>query len=220
MNVTVFSSTGQKRGTLILPKEIFAGKINPSLLAQAIRVYRARLRQGTKKTKTRGEVQGSTIKIYRQKGTGRARHGARYAPIFVGGGIAHGPTGHEHYSRRLSLNQKRASLISALSLKAKDKNIVIVDKLESLKPKTKIMHEFLARVGPKATAPKSNKYCLILANPQKNVILATRNLPHTQIRQARQLTAYDVLNGGLLIFAKESLDILKEILRAKIKTKN
>lgn len=220
MNVTVYGPTGQKTGTLILPKELFESKINPSLLAQAVKVYRTRARQGTKKTKTRGEVAGSTIKIYRQKGTGRARHGARYAPIFVGGGIAHGPTGNEQYTRHLNSNQKRQALISALSIKAKDKQIVVVDKLETVKPKTRLMHQLLSTIIQKETTQKPNKYCLILAAPIKSVILATRNVPHTIIRQARQLTAYDVLNGGVLIFAKPSIDSLKQTLTAKAQSKN
>lgn len=220
MNVTVYGPTGQKTGTLILPKELFEGKINPSLLAQAVKVYRTRARQGTKKTKTRGEVAGSTIKIYRQKGTGRARHGARYAPIFVGGGIAHGPTGKEQYHRTLSASQKRASLISALSAKAQAKEIVVVDKLETLKPKTKLMHQLISSIAQAQTHNKTKKYCLILAAPIKNVALAARNLPHTTISQARQLNAYDVLNGGLLIFAKGSLESLTQTFGPKNPSKN
>lgn len=220
MNVTVFNPSGKKTGTFPLPKELFAGKINKALLALAVRVYRARQRQGTKKTKTRGEVAGSTIKIYRQKGTGRARHGARYAPIFVGGGIAHGPTGKEQYDRSLSASQKRASLISALSAKALAREVVVVDKLETVKPKTKSMSHLISSIGRDKSASDAKKYCLILAAPIKNVVLAARNLPHTTVRQARQLNAYDVLNGGLLIFAKGSLESLKQTFGPGAPSKN
>lgn len=213
MNITVFGPTGKKTGTFPLPKEIFEAKVNQALLAQAVRVYRARMRRGTKKTKTRGMVQGSTIKIYRQKGTGRARHGARYAPIFVGGGIAHGPTGKENYHRSLTRDQRRQALISALTLKAKDNQVAIIDKLETLKPKTKSMHQTLKTVSQKVTPEKSiKKLSLILAEPIESIIRAARNLSGVTIHQARGLNAYEVLSGGLLIFAKSSLETLKQTL--------
>src|SRR3989338_4775942 len=91
LTVPVLDVSGKKTGTVTLPKEIFAVTVSPKLIAQAARVYSANQRQSSAKTKTRGEVTGSRRKVWRQKGTGRARHGDRYAPIFVGGGIAHGP---------------------------------------------------------------------------------------------------------------------------------
>ncbi len=99
--VDLFLISGEKAGKVTLPSEIFAAKINNQLMAQAVRVFLANQRKARAKTKTRGKVEGSGKKIWAQKGTGRARHGDRYAPIFVGGGISHGPTGKENFKLKM-----------------------------------------------------------------------------------------------------------------------
>jgi large subunit ribosomal protein L4 len=106
MQVTVVDTTGKSKGKITLPDEIFAVKARPSLLAQAVRVYLTNSRQGSAQVKSRGQIRGSGRKIWRQKGTGRARHGDRYAPIFVGGGIAHGPSGEENGLEKLEPRTK------------------------------------------------------------------------------------------------------------------
>jgi large subunit ribosomal protein L4 len=119
LKLSVYDLKGAIAESLTLPKEIFGAKINNSLMAQAVRVYLANQRRGTLKTKSRGEVAISTRKIYRQKGTGRARHGAKSAPIFVGGGIAFGPKPRD-FSMKLNQNMRRVALFSALSAKLRD----------------------------------------------------------------------------------------------------
>src|SRR3990167_8071260 len=109
---------------------------SPQLLAQAIKVYLTNQRQGTKHAKTRGEVAGSGKKIWRQKGTGKARHGDRQAPLFVGGGIAHGPKGNENYKLNLPDKMKRLALRIVLTDKLKDERIVLVKSLKTVKAKT------------------------------------------------------------------------------------
>ena len=123
LTVPVYDIKGKEKGTLILPKEAFAVSVKPQLLAQAVRVYQFNRRQGTASTKTRGEVTGSTRKIYRQKGTGRARHGDIKAPIFVGGGIVGGPKPKD-YSLGINKKQKTKAFFGALTLKLKEKNIL------------------------------------------------------------------------------------------------
>src|SRR3989344_6029979 len=118
----VYDLKGAKSGTLALPKEVFGTKVNNSLMAQAVRVYLANQRQGNATTKTRGEVQGSSKKIYRQKGTGRARHGSLRAPIFVKGGIVFGPKPRD-FSLDLPKKMKRKALFSSLSAKAADSEV-------------------------------------------------------------------------------------------------
>ena len=132
--VNAYSVKGIKKQDVSLPRG-FVEKENPALLAQAIKVYESRSHFGLSKTKTRGEVTASTRKIYRQKGTGRARHGALSAPIFVGGGKAHGPKGEK---RELSLPKKmrRKVLKIALGLKVRNDDLVIIDGISALK-KTK-----------------------------------------------------------------------------------
>jgi large subunit ribosomal protein L4 len=137
LKVDVYNHKGEKTGSLSLPKEIFGQKINNKLLAQAVRVYRGRKRKASAKTKSRSEVVASKRKIWRQKGTGRARHGSRNAPIFVKGGVAHGPTGKQNFTKKLSKKMKKAALKSALATKAGDKKIsnlknVRISKADSL----------------------------------------------------------------------------------------
>lgn len=210
MNITVLTPTGRKAGTLRLPKEIFAAKVSQKLMAQAVRVYLSNQRQSSKKTKSRGEVSGSGRKIYRQKGTGNARHGDRYAPIFTGGGVAHGPKGNENYKRKLTRSMRQKALLSALSAKAKAREIAIVDKLDSLKPKTKLMRVALDKILSQSKQPENAKVSLILPEVTKSVARSARNLKRVKILQARQLTTYEILSGGTLIFLKPSIKVIQQ----------
>src|SRR3990170_5938571 len=126
MLIQVLNTRGEPAGKTDLPEEIFAVKASPRLLAQAVRVYLANQRLAQARAKTRGEVKGSGKKIWRQKGTGRARHGDAQAPIFVGGGVAHGPTGRENYKLKLPKRLKRRALFAALTQKIEEKELVIV----------------------------------------------------------------------------------------------
>jgi large subunit ribosomal protein L4 len=118
--------TIKKEKIIDFPKEMFESIENKPLLAQAVRVYLANQRQGNASTKTRGEVHGTTKKVYKQKGTGRARHGAKKAPIFVGGGIAGGPKPRD-YSLKLNKQQKKIALICALTLKRNEKKLFVLE---------------------------------------------------------------------------------------------
>src|SRR3989344_6756187 len=141
LTIPVYNLEGKEVKTLDVPKEIFSVKPNPKLLAQYVRVYLTNNRQGTASTKTRGEVRGSTRKIYRQKGTGRARHGAITAPIFVGGGVVFGPKPRD-YSRKLPQKMKKAALFSALTAKRIDNAVKVIGNLDTIVPKTKEMAKF------------------------------------------------------------------------------
>ena len=203
--VNLLTIRGTKSGTVTLPKEIFAVKVNPQLMAQAVRVYLANQRKAKAKTKTRGEVRGSRRKIWRQKGTGRARHGDLYAPIFVGGGRAHGPRGVENYQLKMSKKMKRAALFSALTSKLKDKEIFVVKGLEKIEPKTKKMAQILQK-----KLKIEGKVLIILPEVLDNVMRAARNIRGVSLAQASLLNTYQVLNGGKLLLMKESIDRLKE----------
>lgn len=190
-----------------LPKQIFSVKVNPQLVAQAVRVYLSNQRQGTKKAKTRGEISGSRRKIWRQKGTGRARHGDRYAPIFVGGGVAHGPTGQENYKKTLSKKMRRQALLSALTIKAQDQAVIITPSLEPKTPKTKLMLKTLQQL---TDYQSGQKLTLVLSEPSDTITRSSRNLPGVNTVLARNLHPYLVLNSHKLIFTKDSLNSLKE----------
>jgi large subunit ribosomal protein L4 len=205
MKISIYDKNGKKTDkSMVLPKEIFEVKINLPLMAQAVKVFLANQRTASPKTKTRSEVSGSTRKILRQKGTGRARHGDNKAPIFVGGGKAHGPIG---VKKRLTLSKKmrQAALRSALSSKAKEGVIFIVDDLTKIAPKTKQAVKFIDNLGI-----GDKKATLYLSENNDNIIRAFGNLPNIVIGLANKLNAYQALSSGRIIFTKEAVKVLKE----------
>jgi len=202
--VDLYTLSGTKSGQMELPKEIFAVKINEPLMVQAVRVYLSNQRKAQAKVKSRGEIARTTAKWFRQKGTGRARHGARSAPIFVGGGVAHGPTGEQNYQLKLPKKMKKQALFSALSSKFKTNEVLVIKDLEKIEPKTKKMKTILEKLA------KDSKATIILSKKLENVSRAARNLKRVNLSQANQLNPYEVLNGGKLIFMKEAVEKLKE----------
>jgi large subunit ribosomal protein L4 len=210
--IDLYTSTGKKSGQLDLPKEIFAAPVNEQLMTQAVRVYLSNQRRAGAKTKTRGEIRGSTRKIWRQKGTGRARHGDRYAPIFVGGGRAHGPTGEENYKLRMSKPMKRRALLSALTSKLKDKKVVAVKGLAKIEPKTKEMAKVIDSLK---LNKKDKKILLVLPKILKNVLRAAGNITEVELVQANQLNTYQILNCDQIIFMEKSINRLKETFLAE-----
>lgn len=208
LSVPVYSLAGRASGTLSLPKDIFGAEVNKKLLAQAVRVYSTNQKMITASTKTRGEVRGSTAKIYRQKGTGRARHGAITAPIFVGGGIVFGP---KPRKVRLELPQKmkKVALISALSSKVKDQAILGVSGLEKATGKTKEMFQLLNKISSK---DKTVKSALIVAGGKMdNVVRAARNIPGINVLPVNMINAYEVLRHDLLVFTKDAIEKLVQL---------
>lgn len=201
LSVPVYSLVGRAAGILTLPKEIFGQKVNKSLLAQAIRVYATNQKHLTGSTKTRGEVEGSTAKIYRQKGTGRARHGAVRAPIFVGGGITFGP---KPRKVRLSLpkKMKKAALNAALSSKVLDKKVMGITGIEKASGKTKEITKFLEKL-------KVKRALIITAEKIDNLQRAVRNIKKIDVLSANLINAYEVLKHDVLIVTKEAVEKLK-----------
>lgn len=202
LKITVLGIDGKEAGTMALPEAIFGAKVNKTLMAQAVRVYLANQRQGNAVTKTRGEVDGSTRKIYRQKGTGRARHGGVRAPIFVKGGVAHGPKLRD-YGLSFPTKMKRAALFSALTTQLQNGNIVIVAGLEKAGPKTKTMAVALTKVaGPKAL--------VVMPGLVKEVYAAGRNIKGVSLTSAQELSTYAVLGAKKLVVMKEAIETLEK----------
>ncbi|MBI4035521.1 50S ribosomal protein L4 [Candidatus Daviesbacteria bacterium] len=207
LSIPVYSLTGKETGTLALPKEIFGQKVNKDLLAQAARVYLTNQKSLNASTKTRGEVVGSTAKIYRQKGTGRARHGAIRAPIFVGGGIVFGPK-----PRKIRLDlpkkMKKAALIAALSAKAAEQNTIGLAGLDKASGKTKEMAGLVAKIltsvykGDK----KQTSALIVTGEKQDNVVRAARNIPGINVLPVNLINAYEVLKHNFLFIAKEAVE--------------
>lgn len=213
VKIDVFDLTGKIVSSINLSQDLFEAKVNNSLMAQAVRVYLANQRQGTQSTKTRGEVQGSTRKIYRQKGTGRARHGGITAPIFVGGGIAFGPKPRD-FSMEMPQKMRRAALCSALTQKRTDNKVKIVEGLDGLKPKTKVFVQVLKKLD----LDEKNKKILILM-PGKNSDLqkAMRNVTGVSFLLANQLNTYEALNVKTLVIMKSAVEILNKTFGARSK---
>jgi len=205
ISIPVYDLKGKEKEVIDLPKEIFAHKINKPLIVQALRVYQFNQRQGTASVKTRGEVVGSTRKIYRQKGTGRARHGSVKAPIFVGGGVVGGPKPRD-YSLKITDKQKRKAIFSALSLMFKEKKIIgLEDKALTVEPKTRNIVQLLVNlklIGKKVifVLPKMEK---------NNFVLASRNIQGVNLAEARSLNIFQILNCKQLVFLKQSIEVFK-----------
>lgn len=205
LSASVYDIKGKAVGRVTLPSEIFGVAENRQLLAQAVRVYLANQRMGTASSKTRGEVRGSTRKIRPQKGSGHARHGAIRAPIFVHGGIAHGPRPRD-YSLSFPQKMRRQALYCALSGKLRDGEIKVMD-IAKIQPKTKIMANALESLD---LAGK-----ILLVTPQglrenENIYKASRNLEGVRILPASTLNTYEVLNNNSIILIKEAVDVLKK----------
>ncbi len=199
LSIPVYSLVGRAAGKMSLPKEIFGAGINKTLLAQAIRVYTTNQKFHPASTKTRGEVRGSTAKIFRQKGTGRARHGSIRAPIFVGGGISFGPSPRKV---RLALpkKMKKAALLSAFSSKAADKEIIGVTGLEKASGKTKEISKFMEKIGKSAL--------FITAVKQDNVVRGVRNIPGVDVIPVNLVNVYEVLRHQMIIVTKDAVEKL------------
>ncbi len=213
-SITLYNINGEKTGTIKLPDSLFGVKFNKQLIAQAIRVYLSNQRQAPAKTKSRGEVTGSGRKIYKQKGTGRARHGDIKAPIFVKGGIAHGPTGKQNFKLKMSKAMKKKAFLSALSKKVADSQFIALEGLEKIEPKTKKMVQVLQTIQEKVVKNEKKaklKATLVLPDMKAdNIVRSAKNISNLTIRSAKMLNTYDVLNNNLLIFVKDTVKALEE----------
>lgn len=205
MKATVYNMAGQEVDTVELPAAIFEAKINRDLMHQALVRQLANARLGTHKTKGRSEINRTTAKIYRQKGTGNARHGSRRAPIFVGGGVAHGPKPRK-YTKNMPRKMRRAALRSALSIKAGSGDIVLVDQVSLDMPKTKEMVKLVDNVA------NGRSILLLLAERDENVEKSARNLPNVKTLRAGYLNIRDLLGYEKIVMPLSALDIVSGFL--------
>lgn len=216
LSVAVIDTKGNAAGKVNLPEEMFGAKINAPLMAQAVRVYLSNQRRGTVDTKTRAEVAMTTAKWYRQKGTGRARHGAKSAPIFVHGGVAHGPKPRD-YSLSLSKPMKKRALFSALTSQLQDGAVRVVDGLDTVAAKTKAMAGVFASLSLDG---KKRKVLVVTPTDAETVRRSARNLPGITLTEANKLNTYIVLNNRTLVFMKSALNLLnKTFLESREKSK-
>jgi large subunit ribosomal protein L4 len=208
MEVDVLNMEGQKVRTVELPAKIFEARINVDLMHQAYVRQMANARLGTHSTKTRGEVAGGGRKPWRQKGTGRARQGSTRSPNWVGGGKVHTPKPRD-YALKMPLQMRRAALRSALSVKAAEDSIVVLDDMALPEPKTRLMAQALNRLVGEASA-------LILI-PMKDggyelIVRSTNNLPDAKTLLANYVNIRDLLGYDKVILPLKALDVLVSFL--------
>jgi large subunit ribosomal protein L4 len=207
MEIEVFNIAGKETGRKAELKDtVFAIEPNDHAIYLDVKQYLANQRQGTHKAKERNEVSGSTRKIKRQKGTGTARAGSIKNPLFVGGGRIFGPQPRDY---RFKLNKKVKLLArkSALTYKAKDNGILVVEDFSLEAPKTREYASIISnlKIGDK-------KSLLVLSEPNKNIYLSSRNLPNTKVVLYSELTTYDILNSTSLVFVESSLENIQKSL--------
>ena len=210
--INIYEHSGEKSGNLAISKDVFAVKKNPSLVAQAVRVYLSNQRKANPRVKTRGEVVGSTRKIWKQKGTGKARHGSLKAPIFVGGGVAHGPTGKENWKLKFSKTMKKTALFSVLTEQFNSKRICAVSDISKIDPKTKKAELLLNKLKEsEKNLLGSKKVLVVVEKHEDQVKRAFRNLKGkgVLVKRFEDLNCYLVLNSDYLIFDKKVLEIEK-----------
>lgn len=205
MKVPVYNMAGQEVSSFELPASIFEAKINRDLMHQALVRQLANRRLGTHKAQTRSEVNRTTAKVYRQKGTGNARHGSRKAPIYVGGGKAHGPRPRS-YEKAMPRKMRRAALCSALSVKASTGDIVLVDDIRMDVPKTKQMAS-LAK-----TLAGASSVLLVLPGRNETVEKSARNLPDVKALHANYLNIRDLLGYDKIMMPVAAIDAVKSYL--------
>ncbi|HRN96806.1 MAG TPA: 50S ribosomal protein L4 [Candidatus Levybacteria bacterium] len=208
LTIGVVDMTGKAAGSVTLPLEIFGAKVNPILMAQAVRVYLANQRQGTARTQTRGDVTASKRKIYRQKGTGRARHGALSAPLFIGGGTTFGPKPRD-FSLKMSAKMRKAALFSALTQKLVNKEIMVLD-TQGVNGKTKEIMTALKALNMLDKKGKGNKVLFVTDNAEA-VKKAARNIEGLDATNVSTLSTYTVLNHKNVLFMKDAVGKMNEI---------
>ena len=204
MKIDTFDIKGKGR-SIEISEKIFSAKVNEKLISHVFYSQNANAKLRMAKTKQKNEIIGSTKKIYAQKGTGGARHASKKAPIFVGGGVAHGPKGGGNYKvRKLNKKEKKLSLISIFSKKNKDKLLSVFEDFKTKISKTKEFYEFIKKY--------QIENCLIVVdkNSKKNIELSARNIPNIKITMVEFLNIFDVLKYKKIIFTISAIKIIEE----------
>jgi large subunit ribosomal protein L4 len=205
MNAKRFAADGSENGTATLPDELFGQPVHEHLLWLSVKRYLGNQRQGTSKVKARGEVSGGGRKPWKQKGTGRARSGSNTSPLWPGGGRAFGPKPRD-YRTDLPKQQRRAALVSALSLKAGENAVHVIDTLKMSAPKTKDVAEALKKLGL-----DTKRTLLVLETADENVVKSCRNIRNLQTMLAHQLNPYEVMDCDVLLITAAGLERVKEV---------
>ena len=202
-NVSVYNIEGKEVGSIELNDAVFGVEINEHLVHMAVVNQLANNRQGTQSAKTRSEVSGGGRKPWRQKGTGHARQGSTRAPQWTGGGIVFAPKPRD-YSFKMNKKEKKLALLSALTSKAADNKIVVLDEFKLDEIKTKKFAEVMNNL-------KVSKALVVLEGENKNVVLSGRNIPTVKVSATNEINTYDVLKYDTLVVTKAAVEKLQEV---------
>ena len=202
--VAMYNIAGEKVGDVKLSNKVFGAAVRSDVMHEVVVNYLANQRQGTQSTKTRSEVRGGGIKPWRQKGTGRARQGSIRAAQWVGGGIALGPKPRD-YGYAVNKKVRRLALVSALSSKVKDKDLIVLDAMSFDSIKTKQIADVLKNLGV------SEKALFVLPENDKNVVMSARNIKGVDTTFVGAINTYEVLNHTKCIILKDAVDKLEEV---------
>ncbi len=205
MKVDTYNQKGEVSGSAVLPKEIFQVPMNADLVHQVLISQTANHRQVSAHTQTRGEVRGGGKKPWRQKGTGRARHGSTRSPIWKGGGVSGGPRNDKNYTKDVPTKMRRKALFMVLSEKAKNNLLVVLDSMEIDSLKTKVMASLIKKLPVKDASR-----LVVSLNNDKKVYLASRNIKKTGVSEARNLNIVDLLNYKYVLVTKEGIKNIEE----------
>ena len=208
MKLDINKISGKASGKKItLSDKIFSIEPNDHAIYLDVKSYLANQRQANSKVKGRSEITGSTRKIKKQKGTGTARAGSIKSPLFKGGGQIFGPE-HREYKNKINKKVKDLARKSALTHKAKEKSVLIVDNLEMKKPKTKDFVTYLSNF-----AVDSKKTIIFMSEKNENVVLSSNNLENAIVKEVKDLNTYDIVNADIVFFDEESVKKLNEIFK-------
>ena len=205
-HVNTYNTKGEKIGTANLPADIFDVEINHDLVHQAVITQLANRRQTLAHAKDRSEVRGGGVKPWRQKGTGRARHGSIRSPLWRGGGITFGPSKERVFKKKINKKMRRKALFMVLTSKVKDGELMLLDKLEINEPKTKSMAKILENIF------KDQKKSILITIPKKdeNINRASRNIPYAKLILADSLNVLDLLSFKYLLMPQEAIQVIKK----------
>lgn len=207
ITLPVYNTQGKEVDRISPDKTVFDGRVNESVIYQAVNAYRANQRKGLASTKTRGEVSGGGRKPWKQKGTGRARAGSIRSPLWRHGGVVFGPHPRD-YSYALPVKIKNLALKSSLNAKAKENNLLVLDSFKLEKPKTKEAQKIFSGLMLGLNKAKPNNVLLLLDKSDSVLKLALRNLDFLNVNLARQTNAYEVLASRKLIITRDGLSEL------------
>ena len=204
MKIDKIDINGKKNSIEVLDK-IFSGKINKKLVDNVLYKTNANYKGRKAKTKQKNEIKGSTAKIYAQKGTGNARHASRKAPIFVGGGVAHGPKGQSNYKKRkLNKSEKKLSIVSLLTEKNKSKDLIVFDDFTNEIKKTKEINKILIKFEA------TNSLVILDKISKEKIYRSTRNIPNVKVTDINHFSAFDIIKFKKIVFTESSIKELEK----------